>query len=493
MKYVINKGFVTKNENVTERVIKVSEAFGLGVDEVKEFTLFKDFEIDIKPKDIVYITGESGSGKSVALRELAKQMNDEGLKVVNLSEVVKSINTEVAIVDDIGDNLNDALFLLSKAGLSDAFIWLRKYGQLSDGQKYRYAVAKALEQDADVIVADEFGAVLDRDTAKIVAYNIQKQIRRLNKIFICATTHTDLIEDLNPSVYIYKKYENGVDLQYKPFKEHEFSMVKDMVVEPGDKTDWDILSKWHYKSHKTGARTHIFRMVNKRTQELVGTIVYGMPPLALAGRNAYTPIYGGKSTREKCQKLNREVRIISRVVITPKYRSLGLSAKLIKDSLPQTNMRFCELLSVMGNYNKFCEKAGMTKVEYEQKDIFKKLKQFISDAGYEPGMMASETYVRDMFNEIQGTEDFNKIAVENFRRATTGVRGGNIQKAKGLKKEDYERIAILETSLEDHIQYMVKNASSFGEKAYFIWTNPDHEFNKNPQLDIEEGVANIPK
>jgi hypothetical protein len=38
---------------------------------------------------------------------------------------------------------------------------------------------------------------------------------------------------------------------------------------------------------------------------------------------------------------------------------------------------------------------------------------------------------------------------------------------------------------------MVKNASSFGEKAYFIWENPDHEFNKNPQLDIEEGIANI--
>lgn len=495
MKYVINKGFITKNEVVTDRVIKVSEAFGLGVDDVKEFTLFDNFEIEIKEKDIVYITGESGSGKSVALRELGKQMKEQGLKVVNLSEVVDTINQDVAIIDDIGKDLNEALFLLSKAGLSDAFIWLRKYAQLSDGQKYRYAVAKALEQNADVILADEFGAVLDRDTAKIVAYNIQKQIRRLNKIFICATTHTDLIEDLNPSVYIYKKYENGVELQYKPYKEHDFSMAKDMVVEPGDKMDWDMLSKWHYKSHKTGARTHIFRMVNKKTQELVGTIVYGMPPLALAGRNAYTPIYGGKSSREKCQKLNREVRIISRVVVTPKYRSLGLSAKLIKDSLPQTDMRFCELLSVMGNYNKFCEKAGMTKVQYNQKDIFKKLKEFIIEAGYEPGMMASDKYVRDMFLDLQvnNPELFTKIAVENFKRATTGVRGGNIQKSKGLKKEDYERIATMETTLEQHIQYMTKNATSFGEKAYFIWENPDHEFNKNPQLDIEEGIANIPQ
>lgn len=491
MKYVINKGFITKNEVVTDRVIKVSEAFGLGVDDVKEFTLFNNFEVEIKEKDVVYITGESGSGKSVALKELSKQMIENGLKVINLSDIEKTINKDVAIVDDIGKDLNEALFLLSKAGLSDAFIWLRKYTHLSDGQKYRYAVAKALEQNADVIVADEFGAVLDRDTAKIVAYNIQKQVRRLNKIFICATTHTDLVDDLNPSVYIYKKYENGVDLQYSPYREHPFSLEKDMVVELGDKIDWDLLSKWHYKSHKTGARTHIFRMVNKRTRELVGVIVYGMPPLALAGRNAHTPIYGGKSSREKCQKLNREVRIISRVVVTPKYRSLGLSAKLIKDSLPQTGMRFCELLSVMGNYNKFCEKAGMTKVEYDQKDIFKKLKQFIIDAGYEPGMMASEEYVKDMFNELQGTEHFENIAVENFRKATTGVRGGNIVKAKGLKKDDYIRIATLETTLEEHVKYMVKNASSFGEKAYFIWENPDHEFNKNPQLDIEEGIANV--
>ena len=195
MKYIINKGFITKNEVVTDRVIKVSEAFGLGVDDVKEFTLFDNFEVEIKEKDIVYITGESGSGKSVALRELGNQMSNQGLKVVNLSEVANNINQDVAIIDDIGKDLNEALFLLSKAGLSDAFIWLRKYSQLSDGQKYRYAVAKALEQNADVILADEFGAVVERDTEKIVAYNVQKQRRGENKIFICATTHTDLIED----------------------------------------------------------------------------------------------------------------------------------------------------------------------------------------------------------------------------------------------------------------------------------------------------------
>jgi len=53
---------------------------------------------------------------------------------------------------------------------------------------------------------DEFAATLDRDTAKIVAYNLQKLARQQGKAVLAATTHTDLLEDLTPSVHIHKRY-----------------------------------------------------------------------------------------------------------------------------------------------------------------------------------------------------------------------------------------------------------------------------------------------
>lgn len=51
------------------------------------------------------------------------------------------------------------------AGLNDAYLFVRKPSEMSDGQKYRLKIAKLIESGAKVWAADEFGAVLDRVTA----------------------------------------------------------------------------------------------------------------------------------------------------------------------------------------------------------------------------------------------------------------------------------------------------------------------------------------
>jgi ABC-type Mn2+/Zn2+ transport system ATPase subunit len=96
--------------------------------------------------------------------------------------------------------LRKVLELLSKVGLNDAFLFLRTYNQLSDGQKYRYRIAKLIESGKQWWLMDEFAACLDRDTAKIVAFNLQKLARHQGKAVIAATTHSDLLEDLAPNV-----------------------------------------------------------------------------------------------------------------------------------------------------------------------------------------------------------------------------------------------------------------------------------------------------
>jgi ABC-type ATPase with predicted acetyltransferase domain len=45
----------------------------------------------------------------------------------------------------LGATVEQCLELLSKVGLNDAFLFLRTYSQLSDGQKYRYRIAKLIE------------------------------------------------------------------------------------------------------------------------------------------------------------------------------------------------------------------------------------------------------------------------------------------------------------------------------------------------------------
>ena len=67
---------------------------------------------------------------------------------------------------------------------------------------------------------DEFAACLDRDTAKIIAFNLQKIARQQGKAVIAATTHNDLVEDLNPSVLgtqtVWRRNPNTILSRTKP-------------------------------------------------------------------------------------------------------------------------------------------------------------------------------------------------------------------------------------------------------------------------------------
>lgn len=205
--YNIDIRFHTRTES-TPRILDVAEHFGIGL-EPKEFVIYDNLELEINQGDIVYVTGQSGSGKSLILRELKAQMENGGLKVTDLNELEL---TDEPIVEQLGASTEEAGDLLSKAGINDAWIMIRKPDELSDGQRYRAKLAKLCGMDSDVWIADEFGAVLDRITARVVAFNMQKVARRLGKTLIVATTHTDLVDELAPTLTVMKRFRDRVEL-----------------------------------------------------------------------------------------------------------------------------------------------------------------------------------------------------------------------------------------------------------------------------------------
>jgi len=209
-KYLINKQFDSRVER-TERVLEIAEAFGLGLDD-KKFVVFNNQEFEINQGDVVYITGESGSGKSILLRELASERTKEGLNVINIDQIEFG---DKPLIDLIGKDLNHALHLLSVAGLNDANMFTRRPSELSDGQRYRFRLAKAIESGAQVWVADEFLAVLDRTTAKVIAYSLQKTARKMGATLMVATTHGDMESDLAPDLYVNKRYREKIEVKMK--------------------------------------------------------------------------------------------------------------------------------------------------------------------------------------------------------------------------------------------------------------------------------------
>ena len=209
--YNINKRYNTEVER-SSRVLEIAEAFGIGLDD-KEFVVFDNLDLEIEQGDVVYITGQSGSGKSTVLRELAAAMSEAGLTV---SDIDKVDLKDVPLIDQIGKTTQEALTLLSIAGLNDAYLFIRKPSELSDGQRYRFRLAKLIESGAKVWIADEFLAVLDRTTAKVIAFNLQKIARRAGATVLVATTHSDMVEDLAPSIYIDKRYREKIEIIKSP-------------------------------------------------------------------------------------------------------------------------------------------------------------------------------------------------------------------------------------------------------------------------------------
>jgi ABC-type ATPase with predicted acetyltransferase domain len=333
---------------ITPRTAAISEAFGLGIDQTQKFTIYDNIKLKISPTDIVYITGDSGSGKSILLKAIKQDLRKQATDMMDLT-----INQEKPIIDTVGETFNQALELLSKVGLNDAFLFLRQYQQLSDGQKYRYRLAKLIESDKQWWMADEFCSTLDRDTAKIVAFNLQKLVRQMGRAVIAATTHKDLFEDLKPSIHIHKRFGKEITINYHPnTPATECSLIKEMRIEKGNTADYKQLSHFHYRSSFCPAPRTIFTL--KREDELCGVIVYSYPPPITFGRS--------KVWKAGFSQLQREMSTISRVIVHPKYRTMGLGVKLVRETLARAGTSCVETLAVMAKYNPFFERAGMRKI-----------------------------------------------------------------------------------------------------------------------------------
>ena len=206
-KYVLEQSY-SSHADASANVVAVANMFGLGAARDREVTVLDEVEVNIGPGQVVYITGGSGAGKSVMLRLLREKMP----QAMELEE--QPWPRGKPVVDCFGGTLDETLYWLTIAGLSDAFAILRRPEELSDGQRYRLRLALALAKKPKVICIDEFCNRLDRVTAAMVAHNVRKFADRFGTTFVVATSHDDLLEDLCPDVVAVKFHGGSCDIYY---------------------------------------------------------------------------------------------------------------------------------------------------------------------------------------------------------------------------------------------------------------------------------------
>jgi len=140
------------------------------------------------------------------------------------------------------------------------------------------------------------------------------------------------------------------------------SLTRHIKIEPGSKDDYFLLRHYHYRDTKLGPFVAIYRLIYKKrgAEIIVGVIVYTMPsPNCQLRALATGDFFTGLDRRTRLAIINSNFRCISRVIIEPRFRSLGLAVKLVCETINRMEVAFVEALAVMGNINPFFEKAGM--------------------------------------------------------------------------------------------------------------------------------------
>ena len=136
----------------------------------------------------------------------------------------------------------------------------------------------------------------------------------------------------------------------------------------------------------------------KRREELCGVIVYCYPPPEAYGRRMILP-------KMSMKELNLKLSIISRVVVHPKYRTMGLGCRLVRETLPLVGTQYVELPAVMAKYNPFAERAGMRKIAEQQpsKDVLRIVK-VLEEVGFKVQLLGSERYVCDVLQQLSSKD-----------------------------------------------------------------------------------------
>jgi ABC-type glutathione transport system ATPase component len=135
------------------------------------------------------IVGRSGTGKTTIAKTLFPDAYVKGFDY-----------SHACLLDDFPEDMQTSEIekLLCSVGFASPPDWLKAYDVLSQGEKMRVDVARALCLPARDVVFDEFTSVVDREVAKVASLAISKAVRRGNKRFVAVTCHYDIVDWLEP-------------------------------------------------------------------------------------------------------------------------------------------------------------------------------------------------------------------------------------------------------------------------------------------------------
>jgi len=283
----------TAEPKKTFRVASIMGKFDLESNQIKEH-----FEGNIDIKDnwqIGLIVGKSGSGKTT----IAKQLFPE-------SYITNFEYSAETILDDMPKNcsVEDITKAFNSVGFSSPPSWLKPYSVLSNGEKMRVDLARAILEEQNLFVFDEFTSVVDRNVAQIGSFAMQKAIRKTNKQFIAVTCHYDVEEWLLPD-WVFDT--DSMTFRSNDGQKKNRPDIKFEIFQTNDKSIWKMFAKHHYLSHNHNNAAKVFlAFINNQLAGFISVFHFPHPKV-------------------------KNFKTVHRLVIFPDYQGLGIGVMFLNE------------------------------------------------------------------------------------------------------------------------------------------------------------------
>lgn len=349
---------------------------------------------------VTLVRGPSGAGKSTLLRSVAVMARERGWRVLN--PLALTLDPRRSAIDHVARAMlahRDArgrdgpagaemcLRWLARVGLAEAGAVARPLGALSTGQQQRLRLAVALARVArrpgnaerTLLVLDEFAAALDGAAATSLAQVVRREATRCAHVLI-ATHREETIAALHADRRVELALTHAGRVLERASEEARGGASEEVrsgaidaacahtagaiAITAGNRDDYLALAPLHYRAGEPATMVRVLAARAACERGPVGVLVVSMPVLNGPWRREVWPgVFEGGTARERAAALNNAsagVRCISRVIVDPRYRSLGVATMLVRAYLHEPMTPRTEALAVMGRASSFFERAGMT-------------------------------------------------------------------------------------------------------------------------------------
>ncbi len=272
-------------------------------------------------KGLVFLLGPSGSGKSTILNIIADIDKDytgereiEG-KLVYIFQGFRlfdnmSLLDNLLIIDNDLTKINKYINLFKLEEFKD-----RKVYKLSNGQKKRLELIKALLLDPDILLCDELTSALDHDNSVLVM-NILKELSK--SVLIIMVTHDEDLAN-NYADRIIRIFDAKVisDTLVHPLKEREVKEKVDLFKNIKDHFTLilkDLKSRFIYYSFFVLAlilcvvavyiSINLYRTISEQNS-LINTFKYGRNMIETSSSKVQERNYGQRGSEEDIYSSNR--------------------------------------------------------------------------------------------------------------------------------------------------------------------------------------------